>query len=188
MKARVLLFTLAFSLPAPDSVAKKTHSFRSEVWTPEEQLEGFEVPEGFVVELVASEEDGIVNPIDMAFDDAGRLWTQTANMYPLDPFSEQPFGEIRKLMEDPDIMAKNPEFGRILALYEGRIKGDDKILVIDDPWANKPSKPKVWADGLAIPQSILPYKDGAYVAHGSELFFLNDSNRDGCLPMSGNDC
>ena len=179
MKAYVFYLALAFCLIAPDLDAKKTHSFRSEAWTPEEQLSGFEVPEGFVVELVASEEDGIVNPIDLAFDDAGRLWTQTAIMYPLDPFSEQPFGEIRKLMEDPDIMEKNPEFRRISALYEGRIKGDDKILVIDDPWANKPSKPKVWADGLAIPQSILPYKDGAYVAHGSELFFLNDSDRDG---------
>ena len=27
--------------------------------------------------------------------------------------------------------------------------------------------------------SILPYKDGAYVAQGSELFFLNDANKDG---------
>ena len=32
-----------------------------------------------------SEENGLMNPIDLAFDDAGRLWTQTAQMYPLDP-------------------------------------------------------------------------------------------------------
>src|SRR5690606_31924666 len=53
--------------------------------TPEEELAGFKLPEGFVIELVASERDGIVNPIDLTFDDAGRLWTQTARMYPLDP-------------------------------------------------------------------------------------------------------
>lgn len=159
--------------------AKKTHSYRADVWTPENEQAGFIVPEGFVVELVASERDGIVNPIDLAFDDAGRLWTQTASMYPLDPFSEQSFGEIRKLMEDPDIMEKNPEFKRIRDLYEGKTKGDDKILVIDDPWSPTPSQPRVWADGLAIPQSILPYRDGAYVAHGSELIYLEDSDGDG---------
>lgn len=170
----VLLFATSLALSA-----KKTHSYRSETQTPEEQLAGFTVPEGFVVELVASERDGIINPIDLAFDDAGRLWTQTASMYPLDPFAEQSFGEIRKLMEDPDIMMKNPEFERIRSLYEGRSKGDDKILIIDNPWAQNPTQPIVWADGLAIPQSILPYKNGAYVAHGSELIFLEDTNGDG---------
>ncbi|MCZ6673123.1 MAG: HEAT repeat domain-containing protein, partial [Verrucomicrobia bacterium] len=172
---------LGFSLLclAPNLQAKRTHSYRSEIWTPEEELAGFELLDGFVIELVASEEDGIVNPIDLTFDDAGRLWTQTAVMYPLDPFADVNFGEVRKLMEDPDIMQKNPEFERILALYEGRTKGEDKILIIDDPYATNPSQPRVWADGLAIPQSILPYKDGAYVAQGSELFFLNDSDGDG---------
>src|SRR3546814_15046320 len=41
------------------------------------------------------------------------------------------------------------------------------------------AKTTIWADGLAIPMSILPYKRGAYVAQGSELFFLNDSDDDG---------
>ena len=160
-------------------IGKRTHSYRTETWTPEEQLAGFELQDGFVIELVASEEDGIVNPIDLTFDDAGRLWTQTAVMYPLDPFADVQFSEIRKLMEDPDIMQKNPEFERIRNFYEGSTKGEDKILIIEDPTAAKPSKPRVWADGLAIPQSILPYKNGAYVAQGSELFFLNDSDGDG---------
>ena len=159
--------------------AKKTHSFRSEVRTPEEELAGFEVPEGFIVELVASEKDGIVNPIDLTFDDAGRLWTQTASMYPLDPLVDVSFRNVLKRMEDPGFLEENPEFNRTQALYEGRIKGEDKILIIDDPYVANPSKASVWADGLAIPQSILPYKDGAYVAHGSELFFLNDSDKDG---------
>lgn len=179
MKPSAVFVTSLLLVAGLNLHAKKTHSFRSDVFTPENQLAGFEVPEGFVVELVASEIDGIVNPIDLTFDDAGRLWTQTASMYPLDPFSEQSFGEIRKLMEDPEIMEKNPEFQRILALYEGRIIGDDKILVIDNPWAKNPAKPQVWADGLAIPQSILPYKNGAYVAQGSEMIFLEDTDGNG---------
>src|SRR5690606_22482567 len=42
----------------------------------------------------------------------------------------------------------------------------------------KPVKTTVWADGLTIPMSILPYKNGAYVAQGSELFFLDDEDKD----------
>ena len=55
------------------AIAKKTQSTRTGVNTPEQELAGFTVPDGFVVELVASEKDGIVNPIDLTFDDAGRL-------------------------------------------------------------------------------------------------------------------
>ena len=159
--------------------AKRTHSFRTEIWTPEEELAGFELPDGFVIELVASEVDGIVNPIDLAFDDAGRLWTQTAAMYPLDPVQDILWNDLLALMDDPDAQKENPAFRRALNLYEGVIPGNDRILIIEDPWAEKPSKPRVWAEGLTIPQSILPYKNGAYVAQGSELIFLSDENGDG---------
>ncbi len=159
--------------------AKRTHSFRTEIWTPEEELAGFELPDGFVIELVASEVDGIVNPIDLAFDDGGRLWTQTAAMYPLDPVQDILWNDLLALMDDPDAQKENPAFRRALDLYEGVIPGNDRILIIEDPWAEKPSKPRVWAEGLTIPQSILPYKNGAYVAQGSELFFLSDKNGDG---------
>lgn len=176
---KILTLTLILSCLVPWLHAKKTHSFRSEVWTPEEELAGFEVPEGFVVELVASEKDGIVNPIDMAFDDAGRLWTQTAIMYPMDPYEDIKWNDLLELMDDPEAQKKYPAIYRAIDLYEGKAKGEDKILIIDNPWARNPSKPRVWADGLAIPQSILPYKNGAYVAHGSELFFLDDRDGDG---------
>ena len=74
--------TLCLTLP---SLAKVTQSNRKGAWTTEQQLAGFKLPEGFVIELVASEKNGLINPIDLTFDDAGRLWTQTAQMYPLDP-------------------------------------------------------------------------------------------------------
>ena len=51
----------------------KTQSVRTKIFTPEEELAGFKVPEGFVIELVASERDSIVNPVDLTVDDAGRL-------------------------------------------------------------------------------------------------------------------
>ncbi len=149
--------------------------------TPEEELSGFTVPEGFIIELIASEEDGIINPIDITFDDAGRLWTQTAVMYPLDPVADIQWNDLLELMNDAEKQRSHPNFKRALDLYKGITKGEDKILVLSDLYDYK--KPAatttVWADGLTIPMSILPYKNGAYVAQGSELFFLKDADGDG---------
>lgn len=146
--------------------------------TPEEELAGFKVPEGFTVELVASERDGIINPIDLTFDDAGRLWTQTASMYPLDPVADIQWNDLLELMDHPERQQDHPAFKKIRELYEGKTKGVDKILIVSNLNNSKPVT-TVWADGLTIPMSILPYKNGAYVAQGSELFFLKDTNGDG---------
>ncbi|WP_353196526.1 c-type cytochrome [Parapedobacter defluvii] len=147
--------------------------------SPEAELAGFSVPEGFVVELVASERDGIINPVQLTFDDRGQLWTQTARMYPLDPIADIKWNDLLKLMDDSAAQAENPEFKRVLDLYQGKTKGEDQILVLSGLYGRDGVKSTVWADGLAIPMSILPYKDGAYVAQGSELFFLADTNQDG---------
>ena len=162
-----------------DKYARKTLSQRTKIFSPEEELAGFKVPEGFVVELVASERDGIINPIDMTFDDAGKLWTQTAEMYPLDPVANIKWNELLKLMDNPEAQEKNEDFKRIFELYRGQRKGADKILVLSNLYNKSAVKTNVWADGLALPQSILPYKNGSYVAQGSELFFLSDTNNDG---------
>ncbi len=158
---------------------RKTFSSRTKINSPEEELAGFNVPEGFVVELVASEKNGVVNPIDLTFDDAGRLWTQTAEMYPLDPVADIQWQDLLKLMDDPQAQEKDPDFKRILDLYRGTTKGKDKVLVLSNFYNDAHVKTSVWADGLAIPQSILPYKNGSYVAQGSELFFLDDTDNDG---------
>ena len=124
--------------------------------SPEEQRQRFSLPPGFEIELVASEEQGVGKPITVAWDDAGRLWTITALEYPLDG-NEQP--EAAK------------------ALYERG--GRDKVLVFDDPYSPGQRQPRVFADGLAMPMGVLPYKDGAIVGHGPEVLFLRDSDGDG---------
>src|SRR3546814_12426865 len=86
MKFRLLtLLFLAnlFALP----LRAQSLSSREQVKTAQEELIGFTLPDGFIIELVASEKDGIANPIDLTFDDAGRLWHQTAMMYQLDSWS-----------------------------------------------------------------------------------------------------
>ena len=50
-------------------------------YSPQEAISKMTVPEGFTVELVASEPD-IVNPIAMTFDDRGRIWITESIEYP----------------------------------------------------------------------------------------------------------
>src|SRR5688572_4476450 len=152
--------------PSADRPQKKTKSERAFAGTPEQELAGFTVPDGFYVELVASESDGVVKPIDLTFDDAGRLWTQTAKMYPLDPIADIKWRDLRRLMEDQKAQSTDSNFVRVRNLYQGKTKGIDGILVLSDLYEGGKVKTTVWADGLAIPQSILPVKDGAYVAQG----------------------
>ncbi|HVK58570.1 MAG TPA: LamG-like jellyroll fold domain-containing protein [Candidatus Kapabacteria bacterium] len=123
---------------------------------PSEQQKRFSLPPGFEIELVASEEQGIGKPITVAWDDAARLWTITALEYPLDG-NEQP--EAAK------------------ALYEKG--GRDKVLVIENPYSATPQQPRVFADNLAMPMGVLPYKDGALVGHGPDVLFIRDTDGDG---------
>lgn len=124
--------------------------------TPEEQLKSFQVPEGFVVELVAAEEEDIGKFIAVSWDHAGRMWTMTALDYPVDANENKAEAEA--------LFAKG---------------GRDKILVYDQPYGPGPHRPRVYADGLAIPLGILPWKDGCYAQYGHDIRLYQDTNRDG---------
>ncbi|MDG2123612.1 MAG: DUF1080 domain-containing protein [Verrucomicrobiales bacterium] len=124
--------------------------------TPAEQLKTFTVPDGYTVELVASEETGLPKPITVSFDDAGRMWSITATDYPVDA------------NETPD---------QAMALWKNG--GSDRVVVFDEPHKPGPHTPRTFADGLAMPMGILPYKSGAIVGHGPEILFLDDTDGDG---------
>jgi putative heme-binding domain-containing protein len=64
-----------------------------------EAVRRMSVPEGFSVELVASEPD-IVNPIAMTFDDRGRIWVTESVEYPRK--SAGPGRDHVKILEDTD--------------------------------------------------------------------------------------
>jgi hypothetical protein len=71
----------------------------NEPYSPQEAIRKMSVPEGFTVELVASEPD-IVNPIAMTFDDRGRIWITKSIEYPRKPAG---VGRDRvKILEDTD--------------------------------------------------------------------------------------
>jgi glucose/arabinose dehydrogenase len=63
-----------------DSYAEHVRTSRFQ--TPEEERLGFVLPEGFEVTLFASEPD-ITKPINMAFDEKGRLWVTQSSEYPV---------------------------------------------------------------------------------------------------------
>ncbi|MBE7497407.1 MAG: DUF1080 domain-containing protein [Verrucomicrobiaceae bacterium] len=130
----------------------------------QEQLKRFKLPEGYEIELVLQESEGLGKFVSVYFDQRGRMWTQTALEYPVDA-------------------NENPAAAE--AVYAG--KGKDKVLVYPRESLNAKipagglTNPTVFADGLAIPLGILPWGNGdtCYVQHGHDLKLYKDTNGDG---------
>ncbi|GAB3938028.1 PVC-type heme-binding CxxCH protein [Larkinella terrae] len=84
----LLLYAQGCNRPRKESEqAKEKAKFANNVRTtefrtPEEERLGFTLPEGFEVTLFASEPD-ITKPMNMEFDDRGRLWVTQSSEYPL---------------------------------------------------------------------------------------------------------
>ena len=77
-------------------------------------------------------------------------------------------------------MEKDPRFAKIkspLPVERQRVGQNSNYRRSFD--GTKGSPWSLCREGLTIPQSILPYKSGVWVAHGSELLFLDDRNGDG---------
>ena len=74
---------------------------QTEPLTPEEERRSFSLPPGFEVQLFAAEPE-IDKPMNMAFDDRGRLWVSSSREYPLPaPPGRKPRDTIR-ILEDSD--------------------------------------------------------------------------------------
>jgi hypothetical protein len=77
-------------------------TIRESAWrSPQEELAGFHVPKGFVVELVASEPD-IAKPMNLAFDTQGRLWMTQSVLYPFPAKDGSSPGDAVMVLEDRD--------------------------------------------------------------------------------------
>ncbi len=75
--------------------------------SPQEAIAKMKVPDGFTVELVASEPD-LVNPVAMTFDEKGRIWVTESLEYPRKKAGP---GEDRiKVLEDTDGDGKADKF------------------------------------------------------------------------------
>ncbi|MEX2139166.1 MAG: PVC-type heme-binding CxxCH protein [Pirellulales bacterium] len=90
----------AMAAPAQhDAIPHRQDRPPNEPYSPAEAQSKMTVPEGFRVELVASEPD-IVNPIAMTFDDRGRIFVTESIEYPRKPAG--PGRDRVKILEDRD--------------------------------------------------------------------------------------
>ena len=109
----------------------------------------FTVPEGYKVELFASEKEfpNLANPMQLSFDNKGRLWVATMPSYP--------------------------------HFRPGDKKPDDKILIYEDTNKDgRADKEIVFADKLHLPIGIEFAPEGVYVAQEPHLMLFRDTNGD----------
>lgn len=103
--------------------------------TPEEELKAFHLPPGFEAQLVAAEPD-IHKPINIAFDDRGRLWITDTVEYPFPA---------------PD---------------NRTTKSRDTVKILEDFGADgKAGKITTFADDLNIPVGVLPMGDSSAIIY-----------------------
>lgn len=84
LAAAALFLPGSAAFPNPEEARDESgalHIRQAEPRTPQEQVSGFSLPPGFEIELFAAEPD-ISKPINMAFDEKGRLWVTQSSEYP----------------------------------------------------------------------------------------------------------
>lgn len=131
----------------PEIVKEAPSTFLS----PEESMKTFYLPEGYKVELVASE-PMVDEPVTIAWDGSGRMYVAEMNTYMQDvdgSGTDRPISKI-KLLEDLD--------------------GDGKM-----------DKSTVFIDSLLLPRMILPLEDELIVneTYSYDLWSYKDTNGDG---------
>jgi putative membrane-bound dehydrogenase-like protein len=150
---------------------EKLHSWVQEdkVPEPEESLQKFEVREDFEMKLIVNEP--LINqPIDMDFDERGRLWVVQYKQYPF------PAG-ITITSYDQYLRA---EFNEVLSPPPHHIKGADKITVLEDTNGDGVfDSSKDVITGLNITTSILVNHGGIWVMSPPHLLFYPDIDEDG---------
>ncbi|MFK7778328.1 MAG: GDSL-type esterase/lipase family protein, partial [Gimesia sp.] len=118
------------------------------ITTPQESQKKFELPEGFEINLFASEVDfpELQNPVQFAFDNKGRLWVCTMESYP--------------------------------QYLPGKNVNDKILILEDTNGDGRADKQTIFAEGLHLPTGIELGDGGAYVAQQPNIVFLKDTDGD----------
>ena len=141
---------------------------QARILPPAEALKAMKLPEGYAAELVASEPD-IRQPIDLRFDERGRLWVVEFIQYPF------PAG-LTVTAYDQYIRA---EFDRVPPPPPRHTRGADRITILEDRDGDgKFETRKTFLDGLNLATSVLPGDGGAWVLMPPYLLFYPDRDGD----------
>ena len=115
----------------------------------DDALTTLKVPEGFKIELFASESEfaDLANPVQLSFDNKGRLWVATMPSYP--------------------------------HYKPGDTRPADKLIILEDTDGDgKADKQTTFAENLHIPVGFEIAAEGVYVSQGPNLILLEDTNKD----------
>jgi putative membrane-bound dehydrogenase-like protein len=136
---------------------------------PEETRRAFKPLEGLTMELVASEPI-IRQPIDLHFDDRGRLWVVQYQQYPF------PAG-VTINRYDQYLRAR---YTGVPAAPPNHVRGADKITVLEDADGDGVFEShKDVITGLNITTSVLTGRGGVWVMNPPYLLFYRDATGDG---------
>ncbi len=91
------LFSLAQAQDDPFALGVRTTPWLK----PEEEQKKFKLPEGFEINLVAAEPD-IQKPLNMQFDEKGRIWLTCSVEYPYAAPLDKPARDSIRVLEDTD--------------------------------------------------------------------------------------
>ena len=118
------------------------------ITTPYEEASTFTLPEGYAINLFASEVEfpDLEDPVSMTFDAKGRLWVTTMPSYPM--------------------------------YLPGTKPNDKILILEDANSDGKADHCKVFADSLHVPTGIELGDGGVYVSQMPSLMFLKDSDGD----------
>jgi putative membrane-bound dehydrogenase-like protein len=135
----------------------------------DEALRAFKTIDGLTMELVASE-PVIRQPVDLHFDDRGRLWVVQYLQYPF------PAG-LNITSYDQYLRAR---FDAVPAPPPGGVRGADKITVLEDSDGDGTfDAHRDVITGLNITTSVLTGRGGIWVMNPPYLLFYRDRTGDG---------
>ena len=143
-----LLTPKPMSVEPTIQIANAENSDRSITVRPKKQTKKFKLPEGYEINLFATEEDfpELANPVALNFDSKGRMWVSTMPSYP--------HWKPKTKLEDK------------------------LLILTDTDSDGRADKCHVFADGLYLPTGFELGHGGAYVAQQPDILFLKDTDGD----------
>lgn len=135
--------------PVPTNYVQSAKNGSEKYLYGDEALKTLTVPEGYKVELFASEKEfpNLANPMQLSFDNKGRLWVAVMPTYP--------------------------------HYRPGDAMPDDKLLIYEDTNGDgKADKETVFADKLHLPIGFEFAPEGVYVSEEPNLILLRDMDGD----------
>lgn len=136
--------------------------------SPQESLSYFRLPEGLEMDVVASE-PVIRQPLNLHFDERGRLWVVQYIQYPF------PAG-LKVVKYDKYLRAV---FDKVPSPPPGHVPGADRITILEDRDGDgRFDSHKDFLTGLNIATSVAVGRGGVWVLNPPYLLFYPDRNKD----------